>query len=447
MMEKRCLLRPLILISGFFSFLIAIGGCEKPEERMLGKDALPEGDRMKSKVEDSFRIETRTVSMPPVPASQSTPGMYGTLADERTGRTEATFFSQLLLPATNIDLGDPNDLTLDSAVLSLRYGGYYGDTSKVQEFRVHQVLEDMEGIDPSHRDSLDRSATPIGKEQIAPEPGQSVTLDGGSETQPPQLRIRLDDSFGRNILDRSGSSELSDDQAFTDFINGISVSSHVNSIQNREGAVLFAQIPNENTKLTLYYRNTASNDTSTLDLELGAAHFNRVEHNSDGSQMEPRLDSAFSSEQNRNYVVGPGETATELRFPTLRSLDDSTDVSINKAVLDLPVETSGGTVFPPTDGLFVLYRDASGELSLTKDRTEEGGEFIGGAYEAKEERYRLRITRHAQAILSGKVSPSIFVTTSIPFVSEDQANTVARSVLYGPGSSDPPRLEITYTEY
>lgn len=414
---------------------------------MLGKEALSKGDRMNSEVRDSFKIETRTVRMPPVPAAQSKPAKFGTLYDERTGWTRSSFYSQLQLPATNIDLGDPNDLELDSAVLSLRYGGYYGDTSTVQEFRVYQVLEDMEGIDPSHRDSLDRSATPIGKRQKAPSVGESVTLDGGSKTVPPQLRIRLKDSFGKNILNRSGKSELSNDDAFTDFINGICVSSQASSLQDQEGAILNARIPQKHTRVTLYYRNTANKDTNTLRLELGGSHFNRVDHQVKGSDLEPKLDSAFSSQQTRSYVLGPGETATQLRFPTIRSLKDSNRISINKAILELPVESSSGHPFAPTDGLFVLYKDASGDFSLTKDRTQEGGEFIGGAYESKEKRYRLRISRHIQAILNREAPPSIYVTTSIPFLEEGEANTVARSVLYGPGSSKAPSLELTYTQY
>lgn len=448
MMLDRRLAPPLHLLLGAIGLLFLLSGCEKPEERMLGKDAIPEGERMNSDVRDTFSIEARTATMPPVSAINSDPGMFGELMDARTGRTRSTLYSQLLLPGTNIDLGDPSNLALDSAVLSIRYAGYYGDTNTVQEFQVHQVLEDMDGIDPTHKDSLQRSSNPIGTAQKAPSVTSSVSLNGGSTTAPPQLRIKLKNSFGENILDRSGAQELSNDEAFTDFINGISISSNNSTLQNGEGAVLYGRVPHAFSRVTLYYRNTAQNDTNSLDLELGGSRFNRVEHSTDGSEAEPKIDSAFSSEQEKAYILGPGAIATELRFPTLRSLNDSMDIAVNKAVLELPVEVQANQVFAPANGVHILYEDASGDLKLTKDRTEEGGEFIGGAYESKDKEYRLRITRHIQAILNDEVpSSSVFVTSSIPFLSEGEANTVARSVLFGPGSSTPPRLELTYTEY
>ncbi|MFB6257302.1 MAG: DUF4270 family protein [Flavobacteriales bacterium] len=449
MMEKRSLPLPItrFLFGAFSAALLVITGCEKPEERQLGKDALPKESRMASSVTDTFRIESRSVSMRGVPASQSKPAIWGQLQDSRTGRTKSTFYTQLLLPSTNIDLGNPNDLVLDSAVLRIRYKGYYGDTSAVQDFRVHQVLEDMEGINPTHRDSLSVSANTIGSAQLSPSVTQEVSVDGGAQTLPPHLRVRLNDNFGENILDRSGQSELSDNDAFTDYIKGISISSQA-SLQSGEGTVLYGQIPHDHSRVTLHYRNTATGDTGALKLELGGAHFNRMEHDAGSSDIAPKLDSAFSAEQNRSYVIGPGEVATQLRFPTLRNLDDSTKISINKARLKLPVKTNAGLPFPPPSGLHVLYKTRSGELALTKDRKEEGGEFIGGAYEEKENHYAFRITRHVQAIMNEEVdSKAIYLTTSLPFLKEGEANTVARAAIKGPASSEPPTLEVTYTEY
>ncbi len=446
-MKKRSLAFPLSLTVGLIVSLLSFTGCEKPEERELGKDVLSEEERMESIVEDSFKIETRSVKMPSVPAEKSDPAMFGKLRDERTGRTRAAFYSQLLLPGTNIDLGKPNDLTLDSVVLSLRYKGFYGDTSAVQEFRVHQVIEDMEGIDPEHRDTLDRSSTPIGTAQRNPKVGQKITVDGGSKTLPPHFRIRLNDNFGKNILDRSGKAELSDNSSFTDFINGISISSYTSSLQDGEGAVLHGKVPDDNSKVTLYYRNTAQNDTGRLELKLGGVYYNHVRNRTSGSQMASQLDSAFSPTRTKSYVLGPGEVATQIRFPTLSSLDDSVNISVNKAELKLSAQVPN-TPFSPAAGFFVLYKDASGDLSLTKDRTLEGGQYVGGGYEEKEKRYRFRITRHIQGIINGNVSSNaIYVTTNIPFLSEGEAKTVARSVIKGPGSSDPPELELTYTEY
>lgn len=444
MMQKGAPALPIL--SGIL--ILAFAACEKPEEQMLGKDTIPEEERMKSSHTDSLSIEARTVNMPPVPAINSLPGMLGKLNDERTARTRAALYSQLLLPGTNIDLGDPSDLVLDSAVLSLRYQGFYGDTSTAQEFQVHQVIEDMEGISPSHQDSLACSSTLIGSKTRSPRLGQNVDVNGNS--LPPQLRIRLKDAFGENILDRSGTSDLANDEAFTDFMNGIRITARTPNLQDKEGSILFMQLPHEHSRVTLYYRNTAENEEHSLDLALDGSHFNQVEHKTAGSDMEGQLDQSFSSSRKKTYVLGPGETATELRFPDLKELaEEGRTISVNSAILELPVEyESKNSPFPPSVSLHLLYEDASGDLALSKDRVEEGADFFGGEYDHGDERYRMRITRHVQAIFNGEVNTnSVLVTTSLPMISEAAANTASRAVLKGPGSSDPPVLELTYTEY
>lgn len=448
MVEKGPSFRPLLIIGATSLFLFFSYSCEKPEERLLGKDALADEDRLSTGITDTLRVESRTVSMPEVPAVNSTPGMIGKLRDPRTGLTRTAFFSQLLLPSNNLDLGDPNDLELDSAVLSLRYGGYYGDTSTSQEFRVHQVLESMDGIDPDHNDSLPYSVTPIGDKNSIPHVNKQVQLDNG-ETLPPQLRIRLKDSFGKNILDRSGEEELSNDDAFTSFMNGVMVTSR-NSVNDDEGATLFMVVPHEHSKVTLFYRNTAQNDTHTLDLSFDGTHFNQVDHDPSGSEMEARIDGSFSKDQEKSYVLGPGAYATEIRFPSLKEFDAETPIAINRAELKLPVETSNSSsIFPPSVSLHALYEDESGDIQITTDRLEEGAEFFGGAYDKKNHRYTLRISRHIQEVLNGAVeSTSLFITTSIPILEEGAANTVSRSVLKGPGAGkEGPILELTYTEH
>ena len=124
-------------------------------------------------------------------------------------------------------------------------------------------------------------------------------------------------------------------------------------------------------------------------------------------------------------------------------------VSVNRATLVLPVvENSTSSLFPPTNRLHILYRTTSGDLQLTEDILQGGPELFGGTFDPEEGNYRMRITRHVQAMLNGEVEADhFFVNTSIPLLEEGAANTVSRVALKGPASSDPPRLEVIYTEY
>lgn len=437
MMKDKTFALPILFVGTFSAFLFLLSACEKEKERSLGKDVLAEDQRLESGVTDSFQVEARSVTMPAVPALNSEPAMLGRLQDPRTGVTRSSFYTQLLLPATNIDLGDPADLVLDSIVLSLRYEGYYGETSTSQKFQAYQVLESMDGIDPDHRDSLEHSLTPIGSDQFAPMVNQND-----------QLRIPLKDGFGEKILDRSGSSDLSNDDAFTDFINGIMVTSRTPSQKDGEGSILFANIPNEQSRVRIYYRNTAQNDTSSLDLDVDGTHYNRIHHKPTGSNLESKLDEGFSKKVDRCYVLGPGEVGTELRFPNITSFGKDQGVSVNRAILKLPVDPVPNVIpFSPSTVLKVLYRDSSDNLQLTKDRIQEGPQFIGGSYDGKAQNYEMTITRHVQAMVDGDVPNKLFISTSIPFREEAAANTASRTVLKGPGALEHPVLEITYTEY
>ena len=327
----------------WLSLFALILNCKK-DENFIGTEIQNE-DINVSKI-DNFTIQTYTTLADSLRADEISISTLGSMNDMVMGKTNSSFFTQLRLPVDNVNFSGAGPLTnivLDSVVLSLEYKDHYGSLD-AQTFEVFQVGQDIE-IDSAYYNgksftNLGTDLVKAGTQTQIPDPSSTVYANG--DTLPAQLRIKLDNSFGQSILNESGNSTLSDNESFAQFMKGIEVKANNPGQATGEGAILLFDLLSVNSKVTLYYRDTATKDTTSFDLLINtyASRVNLNKHDYTGTQVDAQISDSTLG-QNEVYIQGLQGVKTEVNFDDILRLRDS-GIIINKAVLTMPVDFTTG---------------------------------------------------------------------------------------------------------
>lgn len=309
--------------------LIWISGCTKLERTTLGGDLLPGGDRL---ITDTIILPVQTTSFIEIDSSFIGKGdqhILGYINDPMFGTTTAAMFFQMLPTLYPFSFPVAKDsLFLDSCVLSLAFAGAYGDTNAVSKVNVYKIT------DPTFQSSTLYRLTQ------SPSFSTADFLGSASVTVPDirrpyraaykpdsifnQLRIRLDNSFGRLLLDQDNiNGAFKNDTTFKNFLNGFAVVPDSTSSGN---VINYFALNSETSRISLYYRvkNREGKDDTTVarftfiaDV-IRSANANKVHRNYTGSTAEPVLTSNQPS--NLVYIqAGPG-TAARISIPGLDTM-------------------------------------------------------------------------------------------------------------------------------
>lgn len=431
----------------WLSLFALLLNCKK-DESFIGRE-LQNEDLNVSKI-DNFTILTHTTLADTLRADEISISTLGSMNDMVMGKTNSSFFTQLRIPVDNVNFSGTGPLTniiLDSVVLSLEYEDHYGSLN-AQNFEVYEVNEEIE-IDSAYYNG--KSFTNLGTNLVqpgigtqTPDPNSIVYADG--DTLPAQLRLKLANSFGQTILNESGNSTLSDNESFSQFMKGIEVKVNNPGQNTGEGAILLFDLLSANSKVTLYYRDTAEKDTTKFELLINTftARVNLNTHDYTGTQVAAQISDSTLG-QNEVYIQGLQGVKTEVNFDDILRLRDS-GIIINKAVLTMPVDFTTGSSFEPNPQLLVI-RNEEGNKFLIPDQTMFAGTAglanVGGEWNEDDSQYEFVITRYINNILNGK-----FPNNNLTLETVSSMVTPNRAVFFGHNSvMNKPKLTITYTKY
>ncbi len=431
----------------WLSLFALIVNCKK-DENFIGTE-LQNEDINVSRIDD-FSLTTHTTLADSLRSDELSISTLGSYNDVVMGKTNSSFFTQLRIPVDNVNFsgsGPITNIVLDSVVLSLEYQDHYGNLNP-QTFEVYQLNEDMD-IDSAYYNG--RSFANLGTNLVqsgfgtqTPDPTSTVYADGDS--LPAQLRLKLENSFGQAILNESGNTSLADNESFAQFIKGLEVKVNNPSQAPGEGGIFLMNLLSENSKVTLYYRDTALNDTVQFELLINTftARNNLTTHDYTGTQVAAQIaDSTLG--QNEVYIQGLQGLKTEISLNDILRLKDS-GIVINKAVLTMPVDYTSGNAFDPNEQLLIV-RNEEGIKYLMPDQTMFTGTAglanVGGQWDENNSQYEFVITRYINNLLTGN-----FPNNRITLESSSAMVTPNRVILFGHNSvTNKPKLTITYTKY
>jgi hypothetical protein len=352
----RVTFRNLGLVAAFFTLLYISSGCN--EATILGNELIPGKDFVNG--EDTLITNIITHNIWKTDSAVFTGrGNYnkilGSITDDPLfGRAHAFVYTQMSLPSNAYSYPGTSQ-TLDSVVLSLGYTGHYGDSMAVQTFRVYRMNEPNFKIDSNYRyyQALSYDAGELlGTATVVPNNLEdSVSVYGANEG--PQLRIRLSNAFGTQLLQQTSTTGFTNDSTFRAFLKGFAIVPDTNQATNR--AMMYFDLTKPETHLTIFYKNS-ENDSLRTAFGFGgaAAHANYFVRNPAGSQAAPYLNTNRPEGDSLLYLTDAPGLFTKITIPGLENFPNSV---INKAELVITEIITGtgelNNIYSEPDYLFL----------------------------------------------------------------------------------------------
>ena len=335
-------------------------------------------------------------------------------------------------------------------ILSLEYGGYFGDTSVTQTFDVFRLDDRLISSATYFTDTtIAVQSTPIVSHNFTPHPTKKDTIlqpnnFGTSELieVSSQLRINLGNALGDELISKQGNSELANDTNFVQFFKGLKITPQNNpSIMDNEAAILYFRLTATNTKMTVYYTATSATDTTQKAVDFpvntNSVRFSTFEHDYTGSAAETALQT-----QNTNFafVQAMAGLETVIKFPNLKSQLGG-KILVNKAELIIPaVNGSYSENVGKAEEVTVASRDVDGRFQFIPDAL-VNTQFFGGEIDTTKNEYKLNISRYIQSFLNGGQNEN-----GLTLLVTGGAVSAERAVVFNENSSNNKiRLNLYYT--
>ncbi|MEI6864809.1 DUF4270 family protein [Flavicella sp.] len=396
---------------------------------------------------DTLTIETATIISDSIITSSASRILVGALQDEEFGNLTAQSFFSLMGSSFNID----NDAEFDSIALILHYDQYYyGDTTQVQTYSIHEVTEKFEPSDDDdyfyNTSSLDYDDTVLlGQLTFTPLPNKKDSII-----------VPLNYEFGESLFSKIADGQIEDSFDFQQELRGITIVA--DSTSNN---VLGFEYSGSLTKVRFYYTlnddDDPENDEYHLDFTLTGGYelFNKIV----SDRSETLLSSLESSEdvlttsdtQNKAYLQSGTGLSLRVDFPSLLTLNElEGDVTVLKAVLQFyPDSPKYGE-----EGLsdFLAVHIINSKNTGVKDLTTGNGTVVYAILNSQDNEfdaqyYTVDLSSYVEELLTAK--NTLDYALRIEFI--DKVNTINRLLINDPISPEDSnykmKLLLTYLTY
>jgi hypothetical protein len=420
------------IIIGLSVFLLS---CVKDPDK-IGRDLLPASDNISVKVDTSTKVGSYTISGKRVFTSDNSSNsqLYalGSQKDSIFGFTNASiltrFHPSLLISADSVR-------TLDSLVLYLVSANKFGDTLGNLTVRVYELNKEMSADSNYYSD-------------INPSDFCDFSTELAHTTFTPHdsiIRIDITDSEFRNKFETLPDTVFKDLDMFYENFYGFYIT--VDQVPEK-GGFSYLNLSSYDTRLTMYYNGANYNDTISNGYEMSftsiAAKANVFSHIYDGFPILPHIN-VPESKDSLIFIEGLAGTSGRISLPNLEVWRSKNLITINKAELIIPVDTSMDPSimendFPPKLLLFSLGNNDDYNF-LYDYRVDQSGSYFDGSYDVTRKAYIFNIALHLQSYVSGIIEKSDLI-----LVSRQSNSSANRVILKGATSATPIKLKVIYTE-
>lgn len=418
-----------------FSVLLMLSACKK-KDFLNGKDAMDSKEILNGITTDTFDIITYTIAEDSTITSNPVNVILGSYNDPKFGMFTASFYTQVRLAGLNPNVGNPSTIAIDSFVLAMSYVGYYGDLSP-QTFEVYELNEDL-FTDSTYysfttKSTKSQNLVKSGFGTITPTPNKNTLV--GSDTVNPQLRIPLDTNLARTLINEAGSNStvFASDEAFQSYFKGIKVKTN-NPLQSTgSGAILYLDLNNSATKITIYFRQDGLTKTLDFLINKSCADFTHVDIQNAGKPIQNVLQD--SSKGNVEFYAQAFKHRAVIQIPALKNLSDK--IVVHRADLLLPIQYQTG----------YQYRPGFSVSSATKlHHSDKSYTSLGifGDLDNSKKQFSLNLKNYIQAIANKNIENNGIVVSPRFFI-----NSAERIVFNGKNTTNKnqPKLILTYTTY
>lgn len=439
----------------FIIFALLVSSCQDPI--LVGGDFL-ENEKLIIGSTGGTKLSTQTLVGDSVatynPKIDSRTYLLGGLNDQVFGKISAELYMKFAMKTTKPNYQDETNLRFDSLVLVMQYDtlGTYGNKSGLQDIKIYQLDEDIDGLDTFYSNhQFKYLPATIGQKSQWINPKDSVKiidhLTGKNVTLAPQLRIKLNDDFGKSLIlnNQAGTN----DTVFGEFLKGIYITS---TSPTNEPFLYGVNLSNDaiyagSSKLVMYY-TVKDTVEKVYEYYINSATIGHYTHDKKGSQAEAFISNP-SWGDSLTFLQGLGGVKTVVKFSDLQKLDS---VIINKAELEFYVANTStiSGYYPVPPQLIATRKNDSGNFVFIDDNayvlSSSSSSLIafGGQPDASGSvtKYTMNITNHIRkAIQTSSFNSDIYFNVFT------ESENPKRVILYGANHSTYPlKLNIIYTK-
>ena len=356
-----------------FSLVLVISSCSKINEATdLGDEIIPGVDGVNT-FDTTLAVETYdsifSATQDSIRVGRSSDHILGNItSDPFFGKTNAKIFLELkpgFYKWNFSSVYSKDSLYLDSVVMVLGWNATYGDTLAPQRVNVYEM-------DPSNDFTIDTFGTRYMLRQQYFTYGSSLlgtkdffphqlndSVYSFQDTTAGQLRIKLNNSFGRRLLDYDTTNAYGSDSAFKVRVKGFAIDA---STSFGNALMAFGLVNNPKTKLAIYYRYTKGGqiDTAVSYFQFTDAS---AEHNFinrfDFAGTPLAAATATPGEDDLVYLINAPGSFAKIKIPGLRTLSNRI---INRAelIVEQVYDVMDMKFTPPEALLLDVYDSALG---------------------------------------------------------------------------------------
>lgn len=315
---------------------------------------------------DTLTVEMSTINFDSLVTSNQNRILIGNYDDPIYGKVKSNSYFQLASDSyALINNGSDTETTnyvFDSISMILKYDKYYyGDTTKVQTFDIHRLLQKVKpNTDDNNfynNSALNYSEESLGTISYKPRPAEKDSIN-----------IKMNDAFGAALFQKLKKREITDFDSFNEYLKGLVLVPSTSSSSNIIGFHVATS------KVRLYYSKyqSATQETSyILDFTIldAAKQFNAISLDKTGTLLQnlPISTSKLSSllTEHQGYIQSGTGVACKIDFPNIKQLKY---ISENGAIVDAqlvlnPVNNSYSEKYPLADSLKVYVGDNLNRIS------------------------------------------------------------------------------------
>lgn len=309
---------------------------------------------------DTFSIKAGTFKLDSLVTSSTGRMLLGRLKDEYFGDLKAQTYFQV----NNSDFTISTDAVYDSIGLVLNYDSYfYGDTTQVQTYKVHRLLEYFETDEDDafyNTSSLNYDETVLGEVSFTPRPNSATD----------SIYIPLDKFLGEEIFNKIRDNEINTTDDFLQYFNGLTVipdtlsNTHVLGFNFKSYSDL-----DDNSSMRIFYTednaDSSEDNNQVIDFFIPSSdkQFNSMITNLDNTTINTLSDNeiTIASDVTDELIFAQAATGISARIemPTIKDLNalSSESTTLNAVLTFSPLQNSYNDLRPLKDSLAVYVVD------------------------------------------------------------------------------------------
>lgn len=369
----------------FCMLFILISSCRK--DSLIKTGVQPEEDNLNISYIDTFTLNANSYKLDSVRSDGVSTGVFGYSLDNIFGTINATFITQIKPSGISFSTNNLNDVVIDSVIFSVLPSACYGDASKTSSFSLYQ-LEDSINLESNYYtfQTFNYNTTPLSTVNYS----KIIYIDSLESYQ--TIDFKLDTAFGRDLLTQINTSI--DEDEFYNLYKGFVIGA--NSAFFEDNLLIHADIFDNQTKMTVYYRDSITSSTlREYDFVISntSERINLFINDYSGSDVNYVFDN-ITEGQEAVYLMDMSGIGINIKIPHLKNLYLNNPIIVNKAEIVVPLVENSTKELPEhyeiTMGVY--YNDSL--LTYTKDDLFET--HFTGIIQGDE--YRFNITRDMQRI-------------------------------------------------